>query len=238
MLNRRELILNTLALVWLRTNTKLGEKPTNAKKERSVVFNKLNLRDEAEWKMRARARKTPRPAETKRDLMVERGWTEATMGFGRGDSLETCSSSQLRTKETVTDGAEVPRRSVSYVEGKKKTSELPLPPPLPVRLPAWKGIWRGGECYNCCCALSALALVKRQQELLLCSWVGRTCGGRGGEGDRSVASDGGGGVGVCTVRRGPRHRRNFSKDLFQGVSSGCTGGRAAKEIRLVCLGQP
>ena len=128
MLNRRELILNTLALVWLRTNTKLGEKPTNAKKQRSVVFNKLNLRDEAEWKMRARARKTPRPAETKRDLMVERGWTEATMGFGRGDSPETCSSSQLRTKETVTDGAEVPRRSVSYVEGKKKTPRSSLPP--------------------------------------------------------------------------------------------------------------
>ena len=42
--------------------------------------------------------------------------------------------------------------------------------------------------------------MKRQQELLLCSWVGRTCGGRGGEGDRSVASDeGGGGVGVCIL---------------------------------------
>ncbi len=92
-----------------------------------MVFNKLNLRDEAEWKMRARARKTPRPAETKRDLMVE-PWIGRRQGrFGRGDSLETCSSSQLRTKETVTDGAEVPRRSVSYVEGKKKTWSSPSP---------------------------------------------------------------------------------------------------------------
>ena len=95
--------------------------------------------------MRARARKTPRPAETKRDLMVERGWTEATMGFGRGDSLENCSSSQLRTKETVTDGAEVPRRRVSYVEGKKKTrSSLS---PLHYQYACLLGRGFGGEAY-------------------------------------------------------------------------------------------